>query len=304
MGNYLWLVMEYCGAGSLYHFMTNVIESTMEEAHIASVMKMCLRGLAYLHSTRRIHRDVKAGNILLSTDGVCKLADFGVSAEMSSTLTRNKTVIGTPHWMAPEVLLYDEGYDEKADIWSLGITAIELAQGEPPNSNVHPMRAIIKIPTSPPPVLANPGQWTEEFHSFLRATLQRQPQDRLSAEQLLKHPFIERAADQTSIRTLLTPYISSIESQQERVTEPIMDGGRSIAAPAQPSGVPANVPATPPPLPTQPLWKNNTDITSGINQLTPAQIREKLEWLRRCQAQEEAMLQEVYAKALQSVEVN
>ena len=121
--------------------MTNIIQKTLPEREIAAALKMCLHGLAYLHSNRRIHRDIKAANILLtSVTGECKLADFGVSAEMSSSLTRNKTVIGTPHWMAPEVLLSDQGYDTSADIWSLGITAIELAQGHPPTPTpTHPL---------------------------------------------------------------------------------------------------------------------------------------------------------------------
>ena len=144
-----------------------ICERTLTEQQIAIVMQQSLRGLHYLHMAKKIHRDIKSGNILLNHDGDCKLADFGVSAELATTMSKRKTVIGTPYWMAPEVLQSQE-YNGKADIWSLAITAIELAVGEPPHSNVHPMRAIFMIPNSDPPTLPEPERWSADFHDFIR----------------------------------------------------------------------------------------------------------------------------------------
>lgn len=117
-----------------------------------------------------MYRDLKAGNILLSTDGKAKLADFGVSAQLNNTLSKRKTVIGTPFWMAPEVI-QESSYDGKADVWSLGITAIEMAEGMPPHFNVHPMRAIFLIPSKPPPKLTEPSKWSNEFNDFIKCCL-------------------------------------------------------------------------------------------------------------------------------------
>jgi len=151
------------------------------------ILRDALKGLNHLHKLKRIHRDIKAGNILLNDECVAKLADFGVSGQIKD-FTKHHTVIGTPFWMAPEVI--QEEYDKEADIWSLGITAIEMAEGKPPYYNIHPMRAIFMIPTRPPPKLSNPDQWSPEFISFVAACLQKKPQDRPSAMKLLKHPFI------------------------------------------------------------------------------------------------------------------
>ena len=152
-----------------------------------------LAGLSYLHgrSPQLIHRDVKAGNLLLNEAGVIKLADFGVSAQIGSTLSKRGTVIGTPFWMAPEVISGgpQAGYNTKADVWSLGITAIELAEGQPPNSDMHPMRAIFLIPTRPPPTLQTPHTWSADFVGFVERCLQHQVNTRSSTAELLRHPF-------------------------------------------------------------------------------------------------------------------
>lgn len=190
--NQMWIVMEYCGAGSVCDLM-QICERVLTEAQIAAVMRQSLLGLEYLHSTKKIHRDIKSGNILLTNDGECKLADFGVSAELTTTFAKRKTVIGTPYWMAPEVLQSAE-YDGKADIWSLGITALEMATGEPPHSNVHPMRAIFLIPTSPPPTLPDDGGFSADFHDFIKVTLRKNAGKRPTATDLLTtHPFITKA---------------------------------------------------------------------------------------------------------------
>jgi len=182
----LWIVMEYCGPGSVSDLMT-ITKKTLTEIQIAVILRDVLKGLNHLHEKLRIHRDIKAGNILLNDKCVAKLADFGVSGQ-SKDFTKHHTVIGTPFWMAPEVI--QEEYDKEADIWSLGITAIEMAEGKPPYYNIHPMRAIFMIPTRPPPKLSNPDAWSPEFISFVAACLQKKPQDRLTAFKLLKHPFI------------------------------------------------------------------------------------------------------------------
>jgi len=182
----LWIVMEYCGPGSVSDLIT-ITKKTLTEVQIAVVLRDVLKGLNHLHEKQRIHRDIKAGNILLNDKCVAKLADFGVSGQ-SKDFTKHHTVIGTPFWMAPEVI--QEEYDKEADIWSLGITAIEMAEGKPPYYNIHPMRAIFMIPTRPPPKLSNPEAWSPEFISFVAACLQKKPQDRPTALKLLKHPFI------------------------------------------------------------------------------------------------------------------
>jgi serine/threonine protein kinase len=199
-GKTIWIAMEFCGAGSLADIMA-VCQTTLSEAQVAAVMKMSLYGLEYLHAQNIIHRDIKAANVLVTDTGECKLADFGVSAEIQVTLSRKQTVIGTPNWMAPEVIT-ESAYDQRADIWSLGIVAIELALGEPPHSNVHPMTAMFKIPTSAPPTLPADRGYSQDFHGFVRACLQKDPTMRPSATHLLQHPFVRAVADPCSAAIL------------------------------------------------------------------------------------------------------
>eukprot|EP00013_Stygamoeba_regulata_P007130 CAMPEP_0177642678 /NCGR_PEP_ID=MMETSP0447-20121125/7728_1 /TAXON_ID=0 /ORGANISM="Stygamoeba regulata, Strain BSH-02190019" /LENGTH=439 /DNA_ID=CAMNT_0019144879 /DNA_START=147 /DNA_END=1466 /DNA_ORIENTATION=+ len=197
----LWIVMEYCGAGSIADMMA-ICDRPLSEAQIAAVCKYVLKGLEYLHSVRKIHRDIKSGNILLNDKGESKLADFGVSGQITDTLRKRNTVIGTPFWMAPEVI-QEVGYDYKADIWSLGITAIEMAETRPPYSNIHPMRAIFMIPSRPPPKLTEPEQWSDEFNAFIARCLIKNPNDRPSATELLSDPFIKNAPEPSVLRPLI-----------------------------------------------------------------------------------------------------
>lgn len=193
----LWIIMEYCAGSSL----ADIVEARgrcLNEPQIAAALAGTLNGLCYLHSQTPslIHRDVKAGNLLLAEDGVVKLADFGVSAAISSTLSKRGTVIGTPFWMAPEVIRGGSdgpSYNTKADVWSLGITAIELAEGHPPNSDMHPLRAIFLIPTRPPPRLANPSDWSPDFAAFVERCLQHDAAQRPSTAELAAHSFIAKA---------------------------------------------------------------------------------------------------------------
>ncbi|KAE9318350.1 Serine/threonine-protein kinase 3 [Phytophthora fragariae] len=190
----LWIAMEFCAAGSLADLHVLRERQVLSEAEIAAVCANVVLGLAHLHSRGLIHRDIKAGNLLLNADGVAKLADFGVSAQLTATVGKRRTVIGTPFWMAPEVI-QEAQYDCKADLWSLGITALELAEGEPPLAHMHPMRAIFLIPNRAPPELREPHKYSAEFRDFLAACLKKDPQERASAQDLLRHPFIIRNVD-------------------------------------------------------------------------------------------------------------
>jgi hypothetical protein len=197
----LWIVMEYCGCGSVSDVM-RLRGCTMAEEHIATILQGSLRGLAYLHSLLKIHRDIKAGNILLDWQGVAKLADLGVAGELENSLTKRNTVIGTPFWMAPEVVVEECGYDVKADIWSLGITAIEMGEGRPPLHEVHPMRAIFMIPSKPPPTLTCPEEWSSMFIEFVSFCLEKDPAMRKSATVLLESSFIATAQPPSSLSVI------------------------------------------------------------------------------------------------------
>jgi len=204
----MWIIMEYCDA-SLSDLMS-MCQCTLNEEQIASVMRLSLFGLEYLHSIRTIHRDIKAGNILLTTNGECKLADFGVSAELVHTMSKRQTLIGTPYWMAPEVLQQTQ-YDTKADIWSLAITAIELAESAPPHASIHHLRAIFVIPKSDPPTLKQPQKWSEDFHSFLKVCLVKEPSKRPTATELFQHPFIAKAKGKEVISQLVKECLPVME---------------------------------------------------------------------------------------------
>ncbi|XP_071392032.1 serine/threonine-protein kinase 4-like, partial [Centroberyx affinis] len=198
----LWIVMEYCGAGSVSDII-RLRNKTLTEEEIATIVQSTLKGLEYLHFMRKIHRDIKAGNILLNAEGQAKLADFGVAGQLTDTMAKRNTVIGTPFWMAPEVI-QEIGYNCVADIWSLGITAIEMAEGKPPYADIHPMRAIFMIPTNPPPTFRNPDLWSQSFRDFVGQCLVKNPENRAAATQLLQHPFIRSAKPSSILRAMIT----------------------------------------------------------------------------------------------------
>ncbi|XP_075827227.1 myosin-IIIa [Microtus pennsylvanicus] len=195
-GDKLWLVLELCNGGSVTELVKGLLKrgERMSEPIIAYILHEALMGLQHLHNNKTIHRDVKGNNILLTAEGGVKLVDFGVSAQLSSTRHRLNTSVGTPFWMAPEVIAceqqLDTTYDARCDTWSLGITAIELGDGDPPLAELHPMRALFKIPRNPPPKLRQPELWSAEFNDFISKCLTKDYEKRPTVSDLLKHQFI------------------------------------------------------------------------------------------------------------------
>nr|GLL32122.1 serine/threonine-protein kinase dst1 [Ipomoea trifida]GMD18351.1 serine/threonine-protein kinase dst1 [Ipomoea batatas] len=181
---YLWIVMEYCGGGSVADLM-NVTDEPLEEYQIAYICREALKGLSYLHSIFKVHRDIKGGNILLTEQGEVKLGDFGVAAQLTRTMSKRNTFIGTPHWMAPEVI-QESRYDGKVDVWALGVSAIEMAEGLPPRATVHPMRVLFMISIEPAPMLEDKENWSLVFHDFIAKCLTKDPRLRPTAAEMLK----------------------------------------------------------------------------------------------------------------------
>nr|XP_040056486.1 TRAF2 and NCK interacting kinase a isoform X10 [Gasterosteus aculeatus aculeatus] len=213
----LWLVMEFCGAGSVTDLIKNTKGNSLKEEWTAYICREILRGLTHLHQHKVIHRDIKGQNVLLTENAEVKLVDFGVSAQLDRTVGRRNTFIGTPYWMAPEVIACDENpeatYDFKSDLWSLGITAIEMAEGAPPLCDMHPMRALFLIPRNPAPRLKS-KKWSKKFQSFIESCLVKSHSQRPSTEQLLKHPFIRELPNERQIRIQLKDHIDRTKKKR------------------------------------------------------------------------------------------
>lgn len=188
----IWMIIELMSGGALVDLVGEKLP--WKEPEIAFVCKEMIKGLAFLHRLHRLHRDIKSDNVLVSLDGKVKLADFGFAIGLTKEAQKRKSIVGTPYWMAPE-LIRGLAYDGKIDVWSTGITAIEMAEGEPPLINEQPLRALLLITVNPPPTLRERQRWSEKYHHFLKACLTSDPAKRASTEQLLMHPFIKKSCD-------------------------------------------------------------------------------------------------------------
>eukprot|EP01119_Soliformovum_irregulare_P007285 TRINITY_DN1968_c0_g1_i1.p1 TRINITY_DN1968_c0_g1~~TRINITY_DN1968_c0_g1_i1.p1 ORF type:complete len:386 (+),score=93.85 TRINITY_DN1968_c0_g1_i1:168-1160(+) len=214
----LMLVMEYCDGGSAFDIL-NARGITFTEDQVAAICACVTNGLAYLHANRIIHRDLKAGNILLTSDGLAKLADFGASTKLMHSLQKTASVVGSPYWIAPEVITQKDrflGYDNKADIWSQAITAIELAEGQPPHFSLPSMKVIFIIPKQNPPRMTEPSKWSSEMNDFIATCLQKSPTDRPSAKALLEHPFIKKGTStgQQTLKSLVLESLPLLEKMR------------------------------------------------------------------------------------------
>uniref|UniRef100_A0A8C7Y6R5 non-specific serine/threonine protein kinase n=1 Tax=Oryzias sinensis TaxID=183150 RepID=A0A8C7Y6R5_9TELE len=213
----LWLVMEFCGAGSVTDLIKNTKGNSLKEEWTSYICREILRGLAHLHQHKVIHRDIKGQNVLLTENAEVKLVDFGVSAQLDRTVGKRNTFIGTPYWMAPEVIACDENpaatYDFKSDVWSLGITAIEMAEGAPPLCDMHPMRALFLIPRNPAPRLKS-KKWSRKLQSFIEFCLVKNPGQRPNTEELSKHAFIRELTNDRQVRNQLKDHIDRTKKRR------------------------------------------------------------------------------------------
>lgn len=214
----LWLVMEYCGAGSVTDLVKSTKQLSLKEDWIAYICREITRGLSHLHASKIIHRDIKGQNVLLTDNAEVKLVDFGVSARLDKTIGRRNTFIGTPYWMSPEVIACDENpeakYDNRSDLWSLGITAIEMAESHPPLCDLHPMRALFLIPRNPPPRLKTGRKWSKKFQAFIETVLVKDYTQRPHTDQLLKHTFLKDIPSERQVKIQLKDHLDRTRNRR------------------------------------------------------------------------------------------
>lgn len=258
----LWMLIEFCEGGAVDSIM-NELEKPLTEPQIKYICHELCQGLSFLHRNKVIHRDMKAGNVLLTLGGEVKIADFGVSAKNKFTMQKRDSFIGTPYWMAPETIqcetVRDNPYDYKADIWSLGIALIEFAQRDPPHHDMTPVRVLLKILRSDPPELDFPSRWSKEFSQFLALCLNKDPVQRPNADELSEHPFIIDAVDVKPVRDLILEFKADIVEEVEE--EGSEKGQPSPAASSAPSPVASTsrkkYQAPPPPIVVKANANNN-----------------------------------------------
>ena len=215
--NQLWIIIEYCDGGSIFDLM-QITKKKLKEVEISKIIKMVLKGLIYLHSQKKIHRDIKAGNILITKKGFIKLGDFGVSTQLMHSHSKKISKIGTPYWMSPEVI-NQNNYNSKCDIWSLGITCIELAEGNPPYFGIRTFLVMKKIINNPPKGLSNPNFWSFEFNDFVSKCLIFDFNKRPSAKDLINHKFIKMYEKDNNkvLENLIKSSMNDIEKYREKM---------------------------------------------------------------------------------------
>ena len=217
--NTLWLILEYCSCGSVIDLMLS-INRTFTEYEIASIITMVLKGLVYIHSKNLIHRDIKGANILINEEGIVKIADFGVGIQLINENNR-KSKKGSPYWMSPQVAL-NADYNEKTDIWSLGITCVEMIEGDPPNSQLKPRFVIEKIGKDPPSAdeLLKGKNYSEEFKDFVMKCLEITQRKRPNAKELLKHNFINKFnKGKDFVKNLVNNHLKEVEKFREETLQ-------------------------------------------------------------------------------------
>ncbi|KAL6947403.1 hypothetical protein ACO0QE_002287 [Hanseniaspora vineae] len=241
VGSQLWIIMEFCGSGSCHSLMKKLpADKFLNEEEICVIVKQILQGLQKLHYEQKVHRDIKLANVLISNSGVIKLTDFGVSAQIQQQHHRLKTFVGSPNWMAPEVILnnfddnYKKGYDEKIDIWSLGITVIELVEKRAPSPNKDVCKILQAIIKRDPPTLDHCSRYiSNSLKDFVNCCLQKNAEKRLSASQLLEHEFIKRYAnsdEKAVVRNLLMSLNEQESSNPQRVPSVFVDEVNELTA--------------------------------------------------------------------------
>lgn len=216
----LFVVMELADAGSLTDvlYFLNDRKLHLNEPEIAYVCREVLQGLASLHGIKRIHRDIKSDNTLVTREGHVKIADFGFAAQLTSKENKRNTVIGTPFWMAPEVCRGMD-YDAKVDVWSTGVLAIECAEGAPPLLHETQMKAMFLIATEGPPRLKKPDEWTPDFHDFIDKCTTIDPAKRATAAEMLRHPFLKRAADRQHMGRIFSVVADFREKESKKIQQ-------------------------------------------------------------------------------------